>query len=110
MSDAPPERIVVEVVHALSDRQRLVTIEVEPGCSVRTAALSSGREREFPGLEIAAAPLGIFGRLVSNPEQTAVRAGDRVEIYRPLLVDPKVIRRLKAEEARQALPEQRRKR
>lgn len=107
MSDALPERIAVEVVYALPDRQRVVTIEVEPGCSVRAAALQSGLEREFPGLKIAAAPLGVFGRLVTNPEQTPVRAGDRVEIYRPLLVDPKVVRRLKAEEARQVLQRKR---
>lgn len=104
------ELIAIEVVYALPERQHLMALTVAAGCSVREAARRSGIAQQFPELDLATAPLGIFGKLVPNPDEVPVRTGDRVEIYRPLLIDPKVVRRLKAEEARQILQAQRRKR
>ena len=92
MSDAP---IKVEVVYALPDRQRLVVLEVEAGCTAIEAVRRSGIAAEFPELDIDQAALGIFGRVVAGEQRLA--AGDRVEIYRPLIADPKAVRRARAE-------------
>lgn len=88
--------IRVEVVYAAVDRQELLALDVPLGTSVRAAAIASGMAERFPELDIAQCPLGIFGKLVGDPEQRELEAGDRVEIYRPLLADPKEVRRLRA--------------
>lgn len=88
--------IRVEVVYAAVDRQELLALDVPVGTSVRAAAIASGMAEHFPELDIVQCPLGIFGKLVGDPEQREVEAGDRVEIYRPLLADPKEVRRLRA--------------
>ncbi|MEN5032108.1 RnfH family protein [Pseudomonas sp. Ps21-P2] len=97
--------IRVEVVFAAVDRQELLALDVPVGTSVRAAAIASGMAEHFPELDIVQCPLGIFGKLVGDSGQREVEAGDRVEIYRPLLADPKEVRRrraLKAAEARKA--------
>lgn len=91
------ERMIrVEVVYATADRQALLALDVPVGTSVRAAAIASGMAEQFPELDLGDSPLGIFGRLVENPEQRELEAGDRIEIYRPLLADPKEVRRLRA--------------
>lgn len=87
-------QIRVEVVCALPERQRVIALEVEEGCTVGEAVRRSGIAAEFPGLDLAAAPLGIFGRVVPGDQRLA--DGDRVEIYRPLIADPKAVRRARA--------------
>jgi len=57
-------------------------------------------QHEFPGLDVNALPLGIFGEAVAD--DCVLRAGDRVEIYRPLANDPRELRRLQAERTRRA--------
>lgn len=84
--------IKVEVAYATPEKQMIVVVDVAEGCTVKEAALKSGLEHEFPGLDIAASPLGVFGRKVAKPEAESVQAGDRIEIYRPLLIDPKQAR------------------
>jgi putative ubiquitin-RnfH superfamily antitoxin RatB of RatAB toxin-antitoxin module len=86
----------IEVVYALPHRQLLIALRVEEGCTVFEAARRSGIEREFPGLDLERADLGVFGRLVDNPREERLRDGDRVEVYRPLLVDPKEVRKARA--------------
>lgn len=88
--------IRVEVVYAAVDRQALLVLDVPLGTPVRAAAIASGMAERFPELDLAHCPLGIFGKLIHGPEQHELEAGDRVEIYRPLLADPKEIRRLRA--------------
>lgn len=88
----------VEVVYALAHRQLIVALEVPAGATVREAALLSGLDKHFEGLDLAACPLGIFGDVV-DPNRTAVE-GDRIELYRPLQVDPKEVRRRLAAEGR----------
>lgn len=97
----------VEVVYALPHRQALVQLQVDAGCTVWDAAQRAALSEQFPELDLTTMPLGIFGRLVSNPHETTVKAGDRIEIYRPLVIDPKELRRAKAEEARQVLQQAR---
>ncbi|WP_434699478.1 RnfH family protein [Pseudomonas sp. D1-1] len=94
--------IEIEVVHASIDRQVLRTCSVPEGTSVRAALLASGIAEDFPELDLSACPIGIFGKVVADPDQQAVQACDRLEIYRPLLADPKEIRRLRAAKAAQA--------
>ena len=84
----------IEIVYGLADRQVLKSMTVTEGTTVREAALKSGLEVEFPELDLQQAPLGIFGKVVKN--ETVLRDGDRIEVYRPLLIDPKEARRKRA--------------
>ncbi len=90
------------MVYASVDRQVLRVFSVPEGTSVRAALEASGIAAEFPQLDLATCPVGIFGKVVADPDRQVVRAADRLEIYRPLLADPKEIRRLRAAKAAQA--------
>ncbi|PYY71838.1 RnfH family protein [Pseudomonas jessenii] len=94
--------IDVEVVYAAVDRQALLTVTVPAGTTVRAALLRSAVAEEFPELDLTHCAVGIFGKVVADPESRAVQAGDRIEIYRPLLADPKEVRRLRAAKAAEA--------
>lgn len=98
--DKPDLRI--EVVYALAGEQVLVHLQLPAGAAVREAALRSGLDARFPGLDLAAAPLGIFGKALSRPEERLLEDGDRVEIYRPLQADPKEVRKRRAARAAEA--------
>jgi putative ubiquitin-RnfH superfamily antitoxin RatB of RatAB toxin-antitoxin module len=89
-----PDRIHVEVAYALRDRQALLAVELEEGGTVEQAIRRSGILKAFPEIDIDASPVGIFGQPV--PLGTRVQDGDRVEIYRPLIADPKDARRKRA--------------
>ncbi len=84
----------VEVAYARPDRQRLVTVELAAGATARDAVRASGLVDEFPEIDVERARLGVFGRACAD--DTVLRAGDRVEIYRPLQIDPKEARRRRA--------------
>lgn len=84
-------RLAVEVVYAMRGEQVLLSLEVKPGTTVHEAIEQSGIRRRFPRLDPERGAVGIFGRLV-KPD-TVLKAGDRVEIYRPLIADPKDARR-----------------
>jgi len=91
--------VEIEVVYAAVDRQVLLAMKVATGTSLRAAVRASGIAAQFPELDLAGCPLGIFGKVVADAEVRAVQAGDRIEIYRPLLADPKEVRRLRAAKA-----------
>lgn len=91
-----PHSIAVEVVYGDADRQKLLSFDVPVGTTVYGAAELSGIVTFFPELDLAAATLGIFGKVVANPRQQLIRSGERVEIYRPLLVDPIESRKARA--------------
>ncbi len=95
MKDAAPKRLRVEIVYALRDDQLLIALEVEEGASAREAVDRSGILQRYPEIAIAPGHIGIFGKVV-EPD-TRLRDGDRVEIYRPLIADPKRARRERAE-------------
>ena len=84
----------VEVVYALPHDQRLVALELPAGSSAADAVRQSGLPECFPEIDPEQSPLGLFGRHCDA--QQVLRPGDRVEIYRPLQVDPKEARRLRA--------------
>lgn len=91
--------IAIEVVYALADKQKLLRLTVPAGTTVRQAALLSEMDRYFPGLDLAGAPLGIFGKSVLKPDERVLEEGERVEIYRPLIADPKEVRKQRAAKA-----------
>jgi putative ubiquitin-RnfH superfamily antitoxin RatB of RatAB toxin-antitoxin module len=90
--------INIEVVYALADVQVLLKKEVPVGTTVMQGIEASGILAKFPGLDLSAHKLGIFGKL-TKPE-TVLRDKDRIEIYRPLIADPKEVRRRRAEEGK----------
>jgi putative ubiquitin-RnfH superfamily antitoxin RatB of RatAB toxin-antitoxin module len=91
--------IRVEVIYALADRQELVNLTLPEGATVHQAVEASGLLQKYPEIEPGKTnKLGIFAKLV-KPE-TLLRDRDRVEIYRPLVADPKDVRRKRAEEGK----------
>lgn len=95
MSDS----IHVEVCYALRDRQEIVQLRLPAGSTVQRAVDASGLLQKHPEIDLAKAnKLGVFARLVKA--DTVLRDKDRVEIYRPLIADPKEVRRKRAEEGK----------
>jgi len=89
----------VEVVYALPQRQELVQVRVPEGSTVRDAIAASGLLDRYPDIELEQRnKLGIFSRLVRADAE--VRDRDRVEIYRPLIADPKAVRKKRADEGK----------
>jgi putative ubiquitin-RnfH superfamily antitoxin RatB of RatAB toxin-antitoxin module len=91
--------IEIEVVYATVDRQCLLKLSVPVGSTARSVVLNSGLGLQFPELDLATCPLGIFAKAIAAPEAHVLQAGNRLEIYRPLLADPKEVRRLRAAKA-----------
>ncbi|MDT8388392.1 MAG: RnfH family protein [Thiogranum sp.] len=91
---ADVEFIPVEVAYARPDRQLILKLEVPVGTTVQQAVEQSTILEKFPEIDLAKAKMGIFGKLKKPTE--ALLAGDRVEIYRPLIADPKEVRKQRA--------------
>jgi uncharacterized protein len=96
--------INVEVVYALPDEQVVVGLQVAEGTTALQAAMESGIAERF-GLNLETIPMGIYsraldGRSLPLPGEYLLRERDRVELYRPLTIDPKQARLLRAERAR----------
>jgi putative ubiquitin-RnfH superfamily antitoxin RatB of RatAB toxin-antitoxin module len=83
--------IKIEVACALPDKQRIVCLDVESGCTARAAVEQSNIQEDFPGLDIANCQLGVFGLVVEDSQRLS--SGDRVEVYRPLINNPRDSRR-----------------
>lgn len=94
--------IGIEVAYALAERQKILRLQVPCGTTVRQAAMLSGLDSYFPSLDLSSCALGIFGKAVSQASERPVQEGERVEIYRPLLADPKEVRKQRAEKAAKA--------
>jgi len=86
--------MTVEVAYAQPDQQTVLAVTVPLGASVEQAIEVSGIISRFPEIDLGCNAVGIFGQIV--PLNQALRAGDRIEIYRPLIIDPKELRRLRA--------------
>jgi hypothetical protein len=93
------ETFQVEVVYARADLQVLIPLEVEEGATLRSAIERSGVLERFPEIDLEKAKVGIFGKL--SKLDAVLRAKDRVEIYRPLIADPKEVRKQRAAEGKQ---------
>lgn len=88
------KNIQIEVVLAMPGDQELVALEVTEGSTLAEAIEQSGLLEIFEGFDLDLSKVGIFGKKAA-PEQV-LREGDRVEIYRPLIADPKEVRRQRA--------------
>jgi hypothetical protein len=90
--------INVEVAYALPAHQSLLRVQLAEGATVEDAIRASGVLEAFPEIDLANNKVGIFSKLVKLDE--TLRDKDRVEIYRPLIADPKEVRRKRAEEGK----------
>jgi putative ubiquitin-RnfH superfamily antitoxin RatB of RatAB toxin-antitoxin module len=88
------DEISVEVAYATLARQVILTVPVPRGATIEYAVRRSGILEEFPDIDLQVNDVGVFGNLADL--KTILVPGDRVEIYRPLIVDPKEIRRQRA--------------
>ncbi|KAB7898200.1 RnfH family protein [Rouxiella sp. S1S-2] len=90
--------VSVEVVYALPERQYLKTVRLAEGSSVKQAIEASGLLELRREIDLDSNKVGIYSRPVKLSD--VVSDGDRVEIYRPLIADPKELRRLRAEQSK----------
>jgi putative ubiquitin-RnfH superfamily antitoxin RatB of RatAB toxin-antitoxin module len=94
----PKETINIEVVYALAQRQELKKVHLPAGGTIRDAIEASGLLQLYPEIDLAKNKLGVFAKL-AKPD-AALRDKDRVEIYRPLIADPKEVRKQRAAEGK----------
>ena len=92
------DMINIEVVYALPEEQILLRRSVPAGTTAAEAVSASGLLEKHPEIDLAVNKLGIFGKLTKA--DAVVRDKDRIEIYRPLIADPKEVRRKRAEEGK----------
>jgi putative ubiquitin-RnfH superfamily antitoxin RatB of RatAB toxin-antitoxin module len=88
------EKISVEVAYALPQRQVILSLDVAADASIEQVIRASGILRQFPEIDLAQNKVGVFGKLGKLTD--TLHPGDRVEIYRPLIADPKEVRRKRA--------------
>lgn len=98
MADPDVRTVCVEVVFATPEKQVLKKLQVPRGASVAEVLARSDLARQFPGLVTEDAATGIWGKLVAADH--VVDDGDRVELYRPLAIDPREARRQLAQAGR----------
>ena len=90
--------MIVEVAYALPDKQSLVSLEVEKGTTLQEAIEASGILDSFEQIDLTKDRVGIFSKFATL--DTVLREKDRVEIYRPLIADPKQARKERAAEGK----------
>lgn len=88
------EMITIEVVYPLPHEQILFQLEVAEGLTIRDGIEASGVLAHYPELDVDNMKVGLFGKMA--PMKTVLRAKDRIEIYRPLIADPKEVRKQRA--------------
>ena len=93
-----PNEILIEVAYALPKKQLILPIKVKEGTTAEEAIKISGIIKKFPEIDLNMNQIGIFGKLTQKDH--VLRERDRVEIYRPLIADPKEIRRQRAAEGK----------
>ena len=86
--------MIVEVAYALPDKQSLVSLEVEEGTTIKEAIEASGVLDTYDQIDLTRDKVGIFSKFATL--DTVLREKDRVEIYRPLIADPKQVRKERA--------------
>ena len=91
---AHAEKIHVEVAYALLQKQVILGLEVEPDATLEQVICASGILEQFPEIDLAQNKVGVFGKLGKLTD--TLHPGDRVEIYRPLIADPKLVRKQRA--------------
>ena len=86
--------MIVEVAYALADKQSLISLEVKEGTTLKEAIEASGILEIYNQIDLSKQQVGIFSKFASL--DTVLREKDRVEIYRPLVADPKEVRKERA--------------
>lgn len=86
----------VEVAFALESEQKILALQVDDECSAYDAVIKSGIVELYPQIDPDSIPMGIFGKAIKDPRSVILKDGQRVELYRPLIADPKVIRAKRA--------------
>ncbi|MGB8339103.1 MAG: RnfH family protein [Burkholderiales bacterium] len=94
--------INIEVCYALPEKQIIAHVQLRPGSAVAEAIIASKLLDEFPEIDLRKNRVGIFGKLTSL--DTGLREGDRVEIYRALIADPKEARRTRVSAKKRRQP------
>jgi putative ubiquitin-RnfH superfamily antitoxin RatB of RatAB toxin-antitoxin module len=84
--------VKVEVAYARPDRQQILEVTVPEGTSAMEAIRMSGITDVFAEIELETISVGVFGKVIKSPGTHALQDGDRVELYRPLKIDPKEAR------------------
>ncbi|NVK22425.1 MAG: RnfH family protein [Kangiellaceae bacterium] len=92
------ETIVVEVCYALPDKQTLLTVQANKEATVEEVILQSAIIELYPEIDLSRNRVGIFSKLAKLTD--TLHAGDRIEIYRPLVIDPKEVRKQRALQAK----------
>lgn len=92
--------IKVEVAFALPDEQKIIALQVEEGSSAYDAVVQSHIAQIFPQIDVERDPMGIFGKAIADPKTHILKPDQRVEIYRPLIADPKEVRARRAAKAK----------
>lgn len=92
------DSIHIEVAYARPERQEIVELKLPPGSTVQQAVEASGLLQRHPEIDLAKVKVGVYGKLARL--DTALRERDRVEIYRPLIADPKEVRKQRAAEGK----------
>jgi len=92
--------IKVEVAYATLDKQLICELQLTEAMSLYDVAVASKIDTEFANLNLTTSSIGIFGKIIPDPKAQMAKDGDRIEIYRPLTVDPKESRRIRAEQAK----------
>lgn len=90
--------ITVEVAYALPNNQLIIPLQVAPETSAENAIITSGILQKFPEIDLSVNKIGLFGKLTRL--ETPLRHLDRVEIYRPLIADPKEVRKQRANDGK----------
>ena len=95
MSAAP---IRIEIVYGEPQRAIVKTLCLAPGSHIADALRLAALDPDFGGVDLVNSPVGVFGKVAGA--EYALKDGDRIEVYRPLCVDPKAARRARAQQAR----------
>ena len=98
LSELENNEIKVEVAYATPQQQVILEVLVQPGCTIEQAIEKSGILDSFPEIDLSVNKVGIFGKLSKKTQE--LQAGSRVEIYRPLIADPKEVRRKREAEGK----------
>lgn len=92
------EALSIEVAYALPQKQELVRMHLPSGSTAQQAIEASGLLAKYPEIDLKKNKIGIYGKLTRL--DAPLRDRDRVEIYRPLIADPKEVRKKRAEEGK----------
>jgi len=93
------DKITIEVVYGVPHKQKILTISIDEGTTVEQGIADSGITKLFPEIDLTINKVGVWNRAVKLSD--ILEDLDRIEVYRPLIADPKDVRKRRAEKAKQ---------